>query len=204
MNKNLENIKNFFINNNKKILLLNMNGDGINIFYEYLLNYYANINNIALATTNANDNRNNNDFFLERPIYIIKTTSKKEIKLIFDNKERIILFADYKNFKAFKENCLTINTYNFENDLKYFLENSLKIHNKQLLNFLSNFPEYIYSEISKLFANTEKYESPIVSFDKNNLLEIRKKIYSEKLSNLKFYNLIKEELLYKKISFLIY
>ena len=102
----------------------------------------------------------------------------------------------------------TINGYDFERDLKIFLDNYYNIDDKELINYCITKPYLIFSEISKYCINKVDYlADPIKRDTDNSILQIRKEIFISKKSNInikEFFFKLKKEALYKKFNFLVY
>ena len=105
-------------------------------------------------------------------------------------------------------NYSSINGYQFENDVIFFVRDMLKINNDELLYYCKNNPVLLFSEISKYLINNNQYSSAQNLVDeKNHILDIRKSIFENKKNNFNIKSLylnIKKEAEYKKLSFLTY
>ena len=89
---------------------------------------------INVSFNNEADNvSDNSDLFGLKKIHIFNLTSSKKIDKLLLSREKLIIFTDYKNFKKYQKNYQTINGYNFSNDLKVFIKNTLKIENQNLI-----------------------------------------------------------------------
>ena len=113
-----------------------------------------------------------------------------------------------KNYKKMNANFDSINGYQFEHDIVFFIRDELKINNDELLHYCKNNPVFLFSEISKYLINNHQYSSDQTVIDeKNHILDIRKSIFENKKNNFnikKLYFNIKKEAEYKKLSFLTY
>jgi hypothetical protein len=208
MTINIKSIDLFFKNVNPNILMVNQVNDQINIFYLEVLNYFANINNIKILKENNDQEKNSINLFESSGIYFLETNNKNEIENVITKNDKYLIFCNYKNFKLFNKKINSINTYNFREDLKYFINNELKIKNEDLVSFLYDNPYFISSETSKYLINSNQY-SRDHSFieEKNHILNIRKSIFEIKQNNFSIKNLyqsIKKEAEYKKLSFLTF
>ena len=206
--KNIENISNFLRMEKNNYLLINQVSDEIGIFYLHVIQYFSTSSGVNINLNADVDNiSSNNDLFELKKINIFNTTSTKKIDQILSSNDKSIVFSDYKNFKKYQKNYQTINGYNFSNDLKTFLKETLKIENQSLIEICIKNPQLILSETSKYLLNKDNYLKDMsIDFEVNKILEIRKKIFELKRSDniQKLFLAIKEEVNYKKFSFLTY
>lgn len=206
--KNIENISNFLSIEENNYLLINQVSDEIGIFYLHVIQFFSTSSGININLNADVDNiSTNNDLFELQKINVFNTTSTKKIDQILSTNDKSIIFSDYKNFKKYQENYQTINGYNFSNDLKTFVKETLKIENQSLIEICIKNPQLILSETSKYLLNKDNYLKDIaIDFEVNKILEIRKKIFELKRSDniQKLFLAIKEEVNYKKFSFLTY
>tara|TARA_B100001094_G_C17970399_1_gene690002 strand:- start:125 stop:748 length:624 start_codon:yes stop_codon:yes gene_type:complete len=206
--KNIENINNFLSIEKNNYLLINQVSDEIGIFYLHVIQYFSTSSGININLNADVDNiSTNNDLFELKKINVFNTTSTKKIDQILSSNDKSIVFSDYKNFKKYQKNYQTINGYNFSNDLKTFVKETLKIENQSLIEICTKNPQLILSETSKYLLNKDNYLKDMsIDFEVNKILEIRKKIFELKRSDniQKLFLAIKEEVNYKKFSFLTY
>ena len=206
--KNIENISNFLSMEKNNYLLINQVSDEIGIFYLHVIQYFSTSSGININLNADVDNiSTNNDLFELKKINVFNTTSTKKIDQILSSNDKSIVFSDYKNFKKYQKNYQTINGYNFSNDLKTFVKETLKIENQSLIEICIKNPQLILSETSKYLINKDNYLKDMsIDFEVNKILEIRKKIFELKRSDniQKLFLAIKEEVNYKKFSFLTY
>jgi hypothetical protein len=206
--RSIENIKDFLNNNEANFLLINQVNDEIGSFYLYVIIYLSKFLGISVSFNNEADNiSDNNDLFGLKKIHIFNLTSSKKIDKLLLSREKLIIFTDYKIFKKYQKNYQTINGYNFSNDLKVFIKNTLKIENQNLMEICLKNPQLILSETSKYLINKDNYLKDIsIHIEVNKILEIRKNIFelkkNESLQQL--FSAIKEEAKYKKFSFLTF
>ena len=208
-NSQIKQIGNFFSDDNAKELIFNKTTDEVFVFYFYVLEYYSSKFQKRLLNE-GKDNliiKESDLFDQDEPIRIYNVSNKKKLEDILQIENKKIIFTEYKIYKLFKNKTPSINTYSFENDIKYFIKNELNINNLDLINFCMNNPFFIFSETSKYFINQN------ISFDKSiidttdHILEIRKSIYNLKNNKFDvkaFYSKIKDEVKYKRFNFLIY
>ena len=205
---NIEGINNFFDDKENNHLLINQVSEEIGIFYLYVIQHFSNSLGININWNADTDNiSTNTDLFGLKKINVFNATSSKKIDLILLSNDKSIVITDYKNFKKYQKNYLTINGYNFSNDLNIFLKKTLKIENHNLIEICLKNPQLILSETSKYLVNKDNYlKDDSIHLEVNKILEIRKNIFELKkngdLQNL--FLSIKEEVQYKKFSFLTY
>ena len=206
--KNIENISNFLRMEKNNYLLINQVSDEIGIFYLHVIQFFSTSSGININLNADVDNiSTNNDLFELKKINVFNTTSTKKIDQILSSNDKSIVFSDYKNFKKYQKNYQTINGYNFSNDLKTFVKETLKIENQSLIEICTKNPQLILSETTKYLLNKDNYLKDMsIDFEVNKILEIRKKIFELKRSDniQKLFLAIKEEVNYKKFSFLTY
>ena len=206
--RNIENIKDFLNDHKDNCLLINQVNDEIGSFYLYVIIYLSKPLGINVSFNNEGDNiSDNSDLFGLKKIHIFNLTSSKKIDKLLLSREKLIIFTDYKNFKKYQKNYQTINGYNFSNDLKVFIKNTLKIENQNLMEICLKNPQLILSETSKYLINKDNYlKDESIHIEVNKILEIRKNIFELKRNeNLQqLFSAIKEEAKYKKFSFLTF
>lgn len=199
---NLSKIQNFFSDENLKLLIINSIKEEINLFYLYVFKYFASIYQIDLLT-NTNNQPQYDDLFETKKISIYFNSSDKEVNSIINFKDKKILFTNYKIFKKLNLKLNSISSYEFKNDIKLFLK-ECNIENQFLQNFIQLYPFMIYSELEKFKINQNNYyTNSLFDFtNQNTIADIRKKIFQNN-NNIKYvYDLIKNESLFKKLSFL--
>ena len=206
--RNIENIKDFLNNHKDNCLLINQVNDEIGSFYLYVIIYLSKTLGINVSFNNEADNiSDNSDLFGLKKIHIFNLTSSKKIDKLLLSREKLIIFTDYKNFKKYQKTYQAINGYNFSNDLKAFIKNTLKIENQNLMEICLKNPQLILSETSKYLINKDNYlKDESIHIEVNKILEIRKNIFELKRNeNLQqLFSAIKEEAKYKKFSFLTF
>lgn len=205
---NIEGINNFLDDKENNQLLINQVSEEIGIFYLYVIQHFSNSFGININWNADTDNiSTNTDLFGLKKINVFNATSSKKIDQILLSNDKSIVITDYKNFKKYQKNYQTINGYNFSNDLNIFLKKTLKIENHNLIEICLKNPQLIFSETSKYLVNKNNYlKDDSIHLEVNKILEIRKNIFELKkngdLQNL--FLSIKEEVQYKKFSFLTY
>jgi hypothetical protein len=206
--QNIEVINNFFSQEHDQLLLISKISDEISIFYINVINHFAKKNNIKISFVNdLKEIINNNDLFDLTKIYFLNSSNKKILEKIIGSNNKFITLTDYKLFKEYQSTVKSINGYNYIKDIKYYLQEILKLDNKTLIENIIRNPELSYSEISKYLVSNVGYNENISLHDDTNfILEIRKDIFKLKKINdiKKIYLRIKDEAKYKKFSFLAY
>jgi hypothetical protein len=206
--QNIEVISNFFSQENNRLLLVNKINDEIGILYINIINYFAQKNDIKINfISDLKEMASNTDLFDLTKIYVLNISNKKTLEKIMGSENQVIALTDYKIFKQYQSKVGGINGYDYIKDIKYFIQEILKINNKTLIENIINSPELSYSEISKYLVSDVGYIKNISLHDDTNfILEIRKDIFKlRKTNDIKnIYFKIKDEAKYKKFSFLAY
>jgi len=198
-----------FLNSNDVTLLINQVNDEFGVFYLSIIKYYADKQS---AKINVDDNNETvgteDDLFGQKEIKIFFITNTKKLTSALNSFKKKIIFTDYKNYKKMNSNFNSINGYQFEHDIVFFIRDELKINNDELLHYCKNNPVFLFSEISKYLINNNQYSSDKILVDKkNHILDVRKSIFEIKKNNFNIKDLyfnIKKEAEYKKLSFLTY
>ena len=177
-NTQINRLKNFILSAENNLLIHEFN-DRVIAFYNNLIKYYAKDNNLKISTDENEELAS--DLFGSQILNIYKTTNSKKIENLIKNNIKKIIITDYKNYKKYKNDLHAINTYEFENDIKSYIQDELKIDNSDLILFCKNNPLLVFSETSKYLINDLNYinDKKIIE-DKNHILDIRKSIYSFK------------------------
>jgi len=210
MNKNNQiSIIKEFISSNEETLLINQVNDDISMFYMGILKYYANGHDIKISNdVDIESSFLEEDLFGTKIILSFNITNAKKISGLLDVHSKKIIFTDYKNYKKFISKFNSINGYQFENDIIFFIKNELKIQNDELLDYCKNNAALLFSETSKYLTNSNHYsrDRSLIE-EKNHILDIRKSIFENKRNkfNIKsLYQSIKKEAQYKKFNFLTF
>lgn len=203
---NIDLIHNFLVGDNLK-LLVNQVNDEIGCFYEVIIKSMSKKIDIQILD-DSNLINDNNDLFGGKKIYLTNSNNSKLIEQISNTNSQNIIFTDYKNYKKFFKKFILINGYDFEKDLKYYLETFLEIKNDELFNYCVYYPHLIFSETSKYIINNINYKADYIVNEKENfILKIRKDIFRLKKSEIDVKQLffkLKTEMIYKKFNFLAY
>ena len=209
MSKNqIEQLKEF-LKSKEATLVINQVNDEIALLYFNLIYYYSKFYNFKINNREKNESEFiENDLFGLSEIKIYNSTNSSKINKILNSIEKKIIFTDYKNFKKLKSTISVIDGYQYENDIKFFIQKESKIENEILLSFSINNPILLFSEISKYLVNNQNYIQDQQLFEEtNHILNIRKNIFNLKKnsSDIKaLYSNIKKEVMYKKFNFLTY
>ena len=202
-------IKEFLTSNDDKTLLINQVNDELGIFYHSIIKYYSDEQGIKINIDDNNETIGMEDnLFGQKEIKIFFITNTNKLTLALKLFKKKIIFTDYKNYKKMNVNFNSINGYQFEHDIIFFIKDELKINNDELLHYCKNNPVFLFSEISKYLINKNQYSSDQTLVDeKNHFLDIRKNIFEIKKNNFNIKNIylnLKKEAEYKKLSFLTY
>ena len=205
---NIEKIIFFLKQKENKTLIINQINDVIGSFYLLVIRNFAKLNNTELDFNQKIDEGNDSiSLFGDEKLEIFASTSKTSLDKIIGNKNKKIVFTDYKAFKKYQKIMECINGYNYMSDIKYYLDKVLNIKENELINFCQSKPSLTYSETSKFLINKENYSKETGIFETTNfIVKIRKAIFDSKSSGdirKSFLNL-KEEVKYKKFNFLTY
>jgi len=200
----LDKLKNFFLNK-EKTLIINRLNESVDLFYNYLIKFYARKNQINVLNE---DLEMSFDLFSTETISILNTNSSIKIDEFITEKSNKIIFVDYRNYKKFSKSVASLNSYQYEVDIDNFLEKELGLNNTNLNLFCKNNPALLFSETSKYKMNSNNYlrDSDLYEEEKQ-FIKTRKLINTIKKNKFilkDLYNEIKNEALYKKLSFLTY
>ena len=198
-----------FIGSNEDNMLINQVNDEIAIFYLGILKHYANNQGIKISNnTLAEEALSEEDLFGTKTIQTYNIANAKKLDAILDAHSKKIVFTDYKNYKRINSKLISINGYQFEKDVVFFIKNELNINNDELLDYCKHNPALLFSETSKYLINSIQYSSDrSIVEEKNKILDIRKKIFEVKRNSIhiqSLYESIKKEVEYKKFSFLAF
>ena len=204
MANNIEKLKKYLKSRNSN-LIINQINEEVNETYIRIIDYFARKHHIKISFGELNDN---NDLFGEVSLQIFYCTNAKKLNELLGSSKKKIILTDYKNFKKTNEDCEKINTYQFEQDITFFVREEFLVNNIELLNFCKNNPAFLFSELTKYSINEKNYISDAqLSTEINHIANIRKIIFNLKKENLNIKSLylnIKNEAIYKKLNFLTY
>ena len=206
---NIKIIDNFLSTEKDHTLLINKVSEEIACFYDFVVKEFSEKYRIKVYTNNEPSNTNDvDDLFQNNKIDIYNLANSKLIESLGNENYKKIIFSDYKNYKKFQKQFLTINGYEFERDMIYFIRIINEIKEDSLVEYCISKPYFTSSEISKYKISKSNYitDSNIKKF-RNFILDIRKEVYMSRKSKFdvkKLFLMIKNEAMYKKFSFLIY
>ena len=205
---NIDLIQNFLKNETDSSLIVNQVSDEIGILYRSIIDTFCKEIGIKIIKDENKEINNSNDLFRERSLNLYYANNKKIIEDILKEKTQSIIFTDYRIYKYFANNIASINGYNYQSDIKYYLKKIKKIDNSDVLTICTENPQLMLSEISKYQINSNEYVKEKKVNDKNNfILELRKEFYNLKRKNSdtkSLYENLKKEVKYKKFNFLTY
>lgn len=205
MANNIEKLKKYLKSGNKN-LIINQINEEVNETYIRIIHYFARKYHIKISFEELSDN--NNDLFGEVSLQVFYCTNAKKLNEHLSSPQKKIILTDYKNFKKTNEDCEKINTYQFEQDITFFVKEEFFVNNIELLNFCKNSPVFLFSELTKYSINDKNYISDAqLNAEINHIASIRKIIFNLKKDNLNIKSLylnIKNEAIYKKLNFLTY
>ena len=198
-----------FIKSNEDTIVINQINENITILYLYFIRYFANKQGVKINTNiNTETKVIENDLFGMKQIQIFNITSQSKLIKAMDMKDKKIVFTDYKNYKRLDSKIIKISSYQYENDISFFIKEELKIDNDELIYFCKNNPILLFSETTKYLINNSQYSKDhSLIEEKNHILDIRKKIFEIKRNNSgikSLYQNIKKEAKYKKLNFLAF
>jgi len=203
---NIKKIKNFITDDNNSKIIINQVSEQIGTFYNYLINYFCEEFKIRIDKEKSFEILEAQNLFIDKKINLYYSSNLKDIEKILNIKDKAIIISDYKVFKKYNKKILTLNGYDYTNDINYFVKEELKINNLDILEFCVSNPHLTFSEISKYLVNKEGYVKDKAISEKNNfILEIRKELFSLKRNNENIksvYENQKKEVIYKKFNFL--
>ena len=207
--QNIEKIRQFLTSKGNNTLLINQVNEEIGCFYELAIKEISKEIDIKINfNTNIINPDETSDLFQEEKIYLYRLTNSKQIEGIAKENYRKIIISDYKNFKKFQKNLQTVNGYEYEKDIVYFFKSIYKINEQELINYCISHPYFTMSEATKYKINKSSYlADSSINGTNNSILDIRKSIYSLKRSHIdikKLFIMLKNEVKYKKLNFLVF
>lgn len=201
-------IKKFIADETKSCLLINQVSEEIGFFYINFVKNESDIKNIKLNYKSNYTEEEVIDLFKVHEIDLYFSNNRKDINTLINSNNKCIIFTDYKNFKIFSSSILTVNGYEYQKDINYYIKEELKIDNSELVDFSKENPYLAFSEISKYLVNSKGYvKENKIKESHNFILEIRKELFNLKRnqkSSIDIYSNLKQEVKYKKFNFLIY
>ena len=205
---NINCIIDFIKNSTNTKLLINQVNESIGFFYVNLVESEAKSKSIKLNFGEDFVIDSISDLFLKEEIYVYFSNSKKNIEKFLNSNNKCIIFTDYRNFKLFANNTLTVNGYNYQRDIDYYFKKICLINDVEIIDYCTSSPHLTFSELSKYLINSTSYVRDNKIEEKDNfILEIRKNIFNLKKLNKspqEIFNNLKLEVKYKKFNFLTY
>ena len=205
---NIDFIENFLISRKDNHLIINKVSEEICIFYKYIIFELCEKKRINVVQSDVEELIETKDLFKGHELKLCISNNTKTIEKILSKKVKYILITDYRSYKKYSKKISSVNGYNYDKDIKYYIRNKLSIDNLSLLEFCVSAPELAFSEISKFLVNSNGYVRETKIKEKNNsILELRKELYNLKREggDLKsLYKNLKNEAKYKKFNFLTF
>ena len=205
---NIDLIENFLITGRDNHLIINKVSEEICIFYKYIIFELCEKRTINVVQSDGEELIETKDLFKGHELKLCISNNTKTIEKILSKKVKYILITDYRSYKKYSKKISSVNGYNYDKDIKYYIRNKLSIDNLSLLEFCVSAPELAFSEISKFLVNSNGYVRESKIKEKNNsILELRKELYNLKREggDLKsLYKNLKNEAKYKKFNFLTF
>ncbi len=205
---NIDFIENFLISRKDNHLIINKVSEEICIFYKYIIFELCEKKRINVLQSDGEELIETKDLFKEHELKLCVSSNTKTIEKVLSKKVKHILITDYRTYKKYSKKISAVNGYNYDKDIKHYIQNKLSINNLSLLEFCISAPELAFSEISKFLVNSNGYVRETKIKEKNNsILELRKELYNLKREggDLKsLYKNLKNEAKYKKFNFLTF
>ena len=206
---NLKSLEKFISTSIDNYLFINHQDEKIQFFYLYLIKHYCQRAGYDVKLINTIDAlKSETDLFAKPKIFVLLRSSESGIKQIISRSQKIIIFTEYKIYKKYQKDYLSLNSYDFKQDLHYLVCHDYKISNNNLINFLKQNPEYTYSEISKSLINIDGFLQLLQENSDDKIAKLRKEIYKTKAEPKtdikKLDALVKQEVGLKKFNFLTY
>ena len=203
---NISKIDGFFKNIQKQSLILNHISEELDLFYIFVLKYFSKLAQCKLEESKNESIDTSINLFEEQKIYFYRLNNSKIIDALLTKNINFILITDYKNYKRLNSKFLSLNGYDFKKDIKFFIHNVLGINDTTLIDYCIENPMMIYSETDKYFISSN-YQGDFNKKEKDFILNVRKNIFQIKRGDnnpKKIYDELKNEIKYKKFSFLTY
>ena len=205
---NISRIKDFIINENESKMIINQVSDNIGLFYTNVITNFCEAGKIRVVKNSSIEITDSQDFFFNREIRLFFSNNKNLITRMLETNDRIIVVSDYKTFKEFTNRTLSVNGYEYQNDIKNYIRNERKVDDLNLIEFCITNPHLAFSEISKYLINSYGYVRDTGISEKNDfILDLRKELFYLKRNNRNIksiYENLKKEIKYKKFNFLTY
>ena len=205
---NISKIKDFIINENESKMIINQVSDNIGLFYTSVITNFCEAEKISVVKNSSLEIIDSQNLFLDKEIKIFFSNNKNLVTKILEMNDKTIVVSDYKTFRQFTNRTLSINGYEYHNDIKNYIRNEHKVDDLNLIEFCITNPHLAFSEISKYLINSYGYIKDTCISEKNNfILDLRKELFDLKRNNRNIksiYENLKKEIKYKKFNFLTY
>jgi len=205
---NISKIKHFIINENESKMIINQVSDNIGLFYTGVVTNFCEAEKIKVIKNSSLEIIDSQNLFLDKEIKLFFSNNKNLVAKILEMNDKTIVVSDYKTFKQFTNRTLSINGYEYYNDINNYIRNEHKVDDLNLIEFCITNPHLAFSEISKYLVNSYGYIKDIGISEKNNfILDLRKELFDLKRNNRNIksiYENLKKEIRYKKFNFLTY
>ena len=205
---NISKIREFIINENESKMIINQVSDNIGLFYTNVITNFCDAEKIRVVKNSSIEITDSQDLFLEKEIKLFFSNNKNLITKMLETNDRIIVVSDYKTFKEFTNRTLSVNGYEYQNDIKNYIRNERKVDDLNLIEFCITNPHLAFSEISKYLINSYGYVRDTgISVKNDFILDLRKELFYLKRNNINIksiYENLKKEIKYKKFNFLTY
>ena len=205
---NISKIREFIINENESKMIINQVSDNIGLFYTNVITNFCDAEKIRVVKNSSIEITDSQDLFLEKEIKLFFSNNKNLITKMLETNDRIIVVSDYKTFKEFTNRTLSVNGYEYQNDIKNYIRNERKVDDLNLIEFCITNPHLAFSEISKYLINSYGYVRDTgISVKNDFILDLRKELFYLKRNNRNIksiYENLKKEIKYKKFNFLTY
>ena len=205
---NISRIKDFIINENESKMIINQVSDNIGLFYTSVITNFCEAEKISVVKNSSLEIIDSQNLFLDKEIKIFFSNNKNLVTKILEMNDKTIVVSDYKTFKQFTNRTLSINGYEYHNDIKNYIRNEHKVDDLNLIEFCITNPHLAFSEISKYLINSNGYIKDTEISEKSNfILDLRKELFDLKRNNRNIksiYENLKKEIKYKKFNFLTY
>jgi len=208
MDNNISKIKDFITNVNESKMIVNQVSDNIGLFYTSVITNFCKAEKIRVVKNLNLERIDSQNLFLDKEIMLFFSNNKNVVTKMLEMNDKIIVISDYKTFKQFTNRTLSINGYEYHNDIKKYIRNEHKVDDLNLIEFCITNPHLTFSEISKYLINSCGYIKDTGVREKNNfILDLRKELFDLKRNNRNIksiYENLKKEIQYKKFNFLTY
>ena len=205
MKNNLEKFKEILISDDQNTVIVNQVNDEVKSFYDLVIREFQELDIEIIYYDKYTVTSSSDNLFKVRS-FLFSITDMRKIKEICKQSFKKIIFTDYKSFKGIQKDYISINGYNYADDIRYFLKSNNVLDEKLISYHITTI--FYFSELSKYNINKSDYSIDKIENDSFNfILKIRKDVFKIKNNRTKIkelYHKLKEEVKYKKFSFLTY